>query len=85
VVILPQADTVEARKTADQIMVAVQKLEIEHQQSEVSPYVSLSIGAATILPTAQNQPSDVIRLADKALYAAKVQGRQRVTTGLEGV
>jgi len=85
VVILPQADTVEARKTADQIMVAVQTLEIEHQQSEVSPYVSLSIGAATILPTAQNQPSDVIRLADKALYAAKVQGRQRVTTGLEGV
>jgi diguanylate cyclase (GGDEF)-like protein len=77
-VILPQADVTEAKKTADQIMAAVQQLKIEHQQSEISPYVSLSIGVATLLPTASNQPADLIRLADRALYQAKAQGRQRV-------
>jgi len=76
-VILPQANVTEAQATATRIMTAVQQLKIEHQQSEVSPYISLSIGVATILPTVQNQPADLIRLADRALYAAKAQGRQQ--------
>ena len=77
-VILPQADATDAQATAAQIMATVEQLKIEHQQSEVSTYVSLSIGVATILPTAQNQPADLIRLADRALYKAKAQGRQQV-------
>ncbi len=80
VVILPQADVAEAERLAAQIMIAVQQLKIEHQQSDISPYVSLSIGLATISPTPSNQPADLIRQADRALYEAKAQGRQQVVT-----
>jgi diguanylate cyclase (GGDEF)-like protein len=79
-VILPQTDASAAQQTAARIMATVQQLQIEHQQSEVSPYVSLSIGAATLLPSSRNQPTDLIRLADRALYAAKAEGRQRVSS-----
>lgn len=78
-VILPQTDTTSAQTAASQILLAVQQLRIEHQP-EVSRYVSLSIGAATIWPSAQNQPADLIRLADRALYRAKAAGRHRVAT-----
>ncbi|NJL48812.1 MAG: diguanylate cyclase [Leptolyngbyaceae cyanobacterium SM2_5_2] len=81
-VILPQADRAEAQKTAEQIMAAVQQLKLEHQQSEIGPYVTLSIGVATILPAASNRPADLIQLADRALYEAKAQGRQRMVTCL---
>lgn len=78
-VILPQTDAASAQTTARQILAAVQQLQIAHQP-EVSPYVSLSVGVATIQPSAQNQPADLIRLADRALYLAKAQGRHRVAT-----
>ncbi len=82
-VILPQANAAAAQQIAAQIMATVQQLKIEHRQSEVSPYVSLSIGVACLLPSAQNQPADLIWLADRALYAAKAGGRQQIICSSE--
>ncbi len=39
--------------------------------------VTASLGAASVVPTAETGPSDLIKLADLALYEAKKQGRDR--------
>ncbi len=61
----------------------VEKLKIPHRRSKVFPHsytfpcVTLSIGVASINPTWDNKPSDLILVADNALYEAKKFGRNR--------
>jgi PleD family two-component response regulator len=40
--------------------------------------VTVSIGAASVLPDRQSTASLAVSAADRALYAAKQQGRNRV-------
>ncbi|WP_434688507.1 diguanylate cyclase domain-containing protein [Pseudanabaena minima] len=46
-----------------------------HQSSEVSEYVPLSIGVASLIPTLELNLGTLIANADQALYTAKSQGR----------
>jgi diguanylate cyclase (GGDEF)-like protein len=52
-------------------------LEIPHPASSVSPYVTVSIGAACVEPQSGRAHDGLIQLADEALYAAKEGGRNR--------
>jgi len=56
---------------------AVQALGLAHADNEAG-VVTISIGAAACPQGAQTDPTDAIRRADRALYAAKAQGRNRV-------
>ena len=50
---------------------------IPHKVSTVNPFLTLSIGSATVVPSDQLTPAKLIEMADQALYQAKHLGRNR--------
>jgi diguanylate cyclase (GGDEF)-like protein len=68
----------QAREIAERIRAAVAELNIEHRASRTSARVTISIGVAAIVPSADRNPRGAVQLADQALYEAKVQGRNRI-------
>lgn len=76
-VILPNTFEQGAIKVAEKIRTGVKQLQTPHQASPIDEYVTLSLGVASIMPTEANQPEHLIEAADKALYMAKAQGRNR--------
>ncbi|MEG5163488.1 diguanylate cyclase [Microcoleus sp. AT3-A2] len=75
--ILPNTDADGAIAVAESIREAIRDLGIPHEQSDVSAIVTVSMGIATVIPTAEISPDELIALADQALYDAKRQGRDR--------
>ena len=78
VVILPDTDEQGAIAVAQRINLAVTKLAIAHQASEIASYVTVSLGIATQIPQADQSVKNLIAQADTALYQAKNQGRNQV-------
>ncbi|MBD2198899.1 MULTISPECIES: response regulator [Calothrix] len=77
-VIMPNTHAVGAVHVAAAMQAGVRDLKILHDGSDVSEYVTLSMGVATMVPTWESSPSDLIVKADKALYQAKAEGRDRI-------
>ncbi|WP_442936275.1 sensor domain-containing diguanylate cyclase [Nostoc sp.] len=75
VVILPNTASDGAFHVAQEIHKAIQQLNIPHAASAVKHHVTLSIGIATVIPTPNMIPLDLIEAADQALYQAKANGR----------
>ncbi|MEG4116288.1 diguanylate cyclase [Microcoleus sp. N9_B4] len=75
--ILPNTDAAGAIAVAESIREAIRHLAIPHEQSDVSSIVTVSMGMATVIPTAGISPDELVALADRALYDAKRQGRDR--------
>lgn len=78
VVILPSTDAKGATKVAETLRNHIATLNLEHQDSEISDFVTISLGIVTTIPMLKHQPRDYIHTADKALYQAKQQGRNQV-------
>lgn len=74
-VILPNTPIAGAVSVAEAIRLEVKALEIPHAQSSVSPYVTLSLGVASLLARSEVSPKSLIASADQALYHAKAAGR----------
>jgi diguanylate cyclase (GGDEF)-like protein len=77
-VILYDIDGHEAQEIADRMRRAILGLGIEHRSAQHSPVVTVSIGVAAIDPTLQRDARGAVQLADEALYAAKLNGRNRI-------
>lgn len=77
-VILPNKDISISMIVAENMLQSVQKLQLPHAKSSISPYVSLSIGLASIIPTPETEPATLIEQSDLALYTAKSQGRNQI-------
>ncbi|NKB17057.1 MAG: sensor domain-containing diguanylate cyclase [Pseudanabaena sp. CRU_2_10] len=78
VVILPTTDVEGANYIAEQIRASVKALKIEHEESPIDRYVTISLGIAAMIPPVGSTPSVLIAAADYALYEAKGRGRDRI-------
>jgi diguanylate cyclase (GGDEF)-like protein/PAS domain S-box-containing protein len=56
----------------------VRDLGIPHRSSEITDHLTASLGVASLMPQKGMSPTDLIKLADMALYKAKKEGRNRV-------
>jgi diguanylate cyclase (GGDEF)-like protein len=76
--ILPEVDIEGALSVAESMREAVLSLRIPHEASTVKPFVTASVGVATIVPLPKSWPAELVAAADDALYRAKRNGRDRV-------
>jgi diguanylate cyclase (GGDEF)-like protein len=77
IAVLFGAERAHAEGVARAICEAVANLRIPHIASTTHPYVTVSVGAATIQPQRGSSHDATLGRADAALYAAKAQGRDR--------
>ncbi|MDZ8239964.1 MAG: diguanylate cyclase [Nostoc sp. ChiQUE01a] len=82
VVILPNTEHEGAIYVAKKMLEAVRNLAIPHAKSGICAYLTVSIGFVSIVPNSKFLPQDLIEAADKALYTAKHQGRDRISAGV---
>lgn len=80
VMLLPETDASAAIKIAERCQQLMMKLQISHQESEVSQLLTISIGLGTIVPSPKDEIVDFVEQVDQALYRAKECGRNRVKT-----
>jgi diguanylate cyclase (GGDEF)-like protein len=84
-VILPDNDTHQALHMAQALHGRVLELAIPHEHAGGPvKQITVSIGAATLLPGQPADPAALIGAADQALYAAKRQGRNRIVAADSG-
>ena len=76
-ILLPDTSVAGAEVVANTIVEAVRALAIPHGGSDVA-IVTLSMGVASVEATMEGDPANLIRAADRALYQAKAEGRNRV-------
>jgi len=79
-VIMPETDSVDARKIAERLRDALARDRLPHGAPGVSPFVTLSIGVATLVPSEDTRSDWLLGQADQALDAAKYSGRNRVVS-----
>ncbi|MDY6804476.1 MAG: PleD family two-component system response regulator [Cyanobacteriota bacterium] len=76
-VILPNTEGYGASVIAEKMLLEVQNKAIRHEASTVSKYVTMSLGISNVIPNHESSEELLIAIADKALYKAKSQGRNR--------
>ena len=77
-VVLYEASREYVAEVLTRIQRSIAELNIPHDASRVASRLTVSVGAALILPGTNRTPEGLVQLADEALYSAKEQGRNRV-------
>lgn len=80
-VVLPGVDGRRAELYAERLRRRIWRLAIPYEASQVADRVTISGGVATVPPDIVASADHLLRAADKALYRAKCQGRNRIASG----
>ena len=84
IALLVDTDAEGARMLADRMRARIEELKVENRHSSVGGgMLTVSLGVATVVPNPMLRPEDLVDLADRALYAAKASGRNRISTAAE--
>ena len=76
--IIPEATCQGSMAVTGKIIEHVRRLRIPHEFSDVADHVTISIGVATCVPLVNDNSQALIAAADRALYQAKQEGRNRI-------
>jgi len=78
--LLPNTTLEGAFEVAERIRSAIERHNIPHDTNQAAAHVTLSYGIACLTPSSEVNPSELVALADEALYKAKSQGRNQSTS-----
>jgi two-component system chemotaxis family response regulator WspR len=76
-VVAPGTDLAGALRIAETLRDNVERLGIEHAQSEAAGHVTISLGVASAVPQPHDPLQHLIEVVDRRLYLAKSFGRNR--------
>jgi len=77
VILLPSTAEKDAFAVADRVRKAIEKLNIEHNDSSTAKHVSISLGIGTMVADENLDAKALIERSDAALYKAKENGRNQ--------
>ena len=78
VAVMPDTDAAGAALLAQRWRDQVAALALPHVHSRVAAHVTVSVGYASLMPTAEHSPGTLQELADRMLYRAKQLGRDQI-------
>lgn len=76
-VVLPNTDEQGAETAVQRIISNIRECQIEHSDSKVASFVTVSMGVFTCTIDENSKSEDWIEKADKALYTSKLSGRDQ--------
>ncbi|MDO8248554.1 MAG: diguanylate cyclase [Rhodoferax sp.] len=82
VVLLPDTSMHDVLEAARRMQHEVWSLALPHAETDPG-IVTFSLGVASLVPSRQHIPEDLVRLADSALYCAKAAGRNCVQSATD--
>ncbi len=80
-VLLPYTDSEGAMVVAELARVSVEALRLPHKGSDTAKTITVSIGISTIDPNKDEGCEELVLAADRALYQAKAEGKNRSVMG----
>ena len=78
VILLPETNSEGGIAIANRCLTQIADARIPHDASEVVPYVTVSIGVCTTIPSHTITAQSLLKSADKCLYQAKENGRNQI-------
>ena len=76
-VVMPGTDLEGAKSIAASLCDGVASMGLPHAHSSTAEHVTISLGVASMMPTTDSKPQDLIEKADTALYRSKENGRNQ--------
>lgn len=77
-IILPNTSVEESTIVAERLCLAIENMNIVHEKSKNSAFVTMTLGVVTIAAEQKSSVDSIVLSADKALYLGKSKGRNRV-------